>query len=602
MAAVDDKLTELWQERHTWAQEHRHNYEDRWIRNWQWYRNTRQTQRMPGQFWRSNAQIPDAYRVIETMVPQHVLGMFRNPHWFSVEAQGVPGETYQQVVKSLLLHGWRKADGYRKTIEGVKMGNILGHFIAKTTWQVEIGERDVLDIAYEATADGEIIPGGFERRTIPDVRHNGPQITFPDLFNIWQDPTGQGRWWIERIPSSMSDLKQANKDFSGNLYKNLSKLSAEVQTRPSVSGNYGGYGNSSTDGPLSKIVDGIPEQFDEDHVELWQCWGWVSPDIRRYDDTQWRLQVIANRDVLIRDVPAPTHDHRPPYANVQSIPIPNQVYGDSVLSYIGDLIDLRSQFENMRRDEALLNIYKTYMINRNAVPTLRGQDMFLKPGGALMLDIEPGNNLNDVFGIVPRQPVLPEAYQESAIKEQQILTTSGATEPFQGTNFGARTTATEVNLIANVGTSRFQLATMWMDETFKRPVLESMFKLYQSRLTTPEVVQLVGEPQLTGEVSFEDLQYDVDIHVDSGLFGSMDQNQLNAMLNTYQTLLSNPETAIYIDPAKFVKKISYRAGVSGADDFVRSPEEVAQIQAAQQQQQLLMAALGAGADGQPSGV
>ena len=591
MASRDEKLVELWQERKHLADELRQQYRDRWIRNWQWYRNTKRTRRVSGQTG-SNMSLPDAFKVIETMTPQHVLGMFKNPNWFSVEAQGVPGETYQGVVKALLGQFWRKADGYRKTIEGVKMGNILGHFVSKTTWQVEIGEREILDLDFEVTADGERVPTGFKRKTVPDVRHNGPQIAFPDLFSLWQDPTGRGTYWIEKIPSSFTELKHSNKEFGGALYKNLKSLEGNEALRLAVAGSrqHGG----ADDAPLSEIVDGISRTstMERDHVELWQCWGWIPPDVKEYEDTQWRLHIIANEGTLIRDVPAPTWDHRPPYVNVQAIPIPGQVYGDSVLSYVGDLIDRRSHIENLRFDEVQLNIYPTHTINSAAVPSFRGSDAFKKPHGLLRLEVEPGHSIHDVFSTTPRTPVLQEAYQESAVKESQINTTSGATEPFQGTGLGSRATATEANMVANVGMGRFQMATMWMDESFKRPTLEQMFKLAQSRLTTPEVVQLTGEPTMTGEVDFQDLVYDVDIHVDSGLFGSMDQQQLNAMLNTYQTLLSNPETAMWIDPGKFVKKVSFRAGVTGADDFVRSPEEVAEIQEQQRQQQLIMQALG----------
>jgi hypothetical protein len=392
----------------------------------------------------------------------------------------------------------------------------------------------------------------------------------------------------------MSRLKQDNEDFNGNLYKNLGKLASEVAMRPHESRSYG----ESQD--LHATIDGIPEQLDDDAVILWQCWGYVPKDVARYDDTQNRMLVIANGHTVIRDVPAPTHDHRPPYVNVQSIPIPGQIYGDSVLSYIGPLVDRRSQIENNRFNEVLLNIHKTYVIDGRF--QLRGQEMFKMPGGALrVMPTEPGLDPRFAVTQMPNSPVMPEAYNESAMKERQMLDISGATEPFQGTSFGGRTTDTEVNLIAQLGTSRFALATMWMDESFKKPALERFFKLYQNRLTQPEIVQLAGEPRVQGEIDLTDLQYDVDIFVDSGLFGSMDQSQMQNMMQLYQVMMTNPETAMYIDPGRFVKQLSFRMGVTGADDFVRSAEEVAAMQQQAQQQQLLMAALGgSGPAGQPA--
>jgi hypothetical protein len=592
MAVTEERIVEYRCKQKTDADSHRDYYEDRWIKNWQLYRNTRQTRRYKMQPWNSNAQIPDAFRVVETMLPQHVLGMFRNPNWFSVEAPTAAGQTYQEMVRSLLLQGWRKADGFRKTVEGMKMGTILGHFCPKTTWKQEIGELVIQDTDYTLTPDGEPMSAGYVERTIPYVTHNGPQVEFPDLFNLWQDPTGQGMFWIERIPTSFTVLEETNRKFSGNLYKNMGKLKAEIAMSPSTTRYTSGSGNY--DQPLATTVDGVPEQFADDAVELWQCWGYVPPTIKRYDDTQWRLQIIANEKVLLRDEPAPTHDHRAPYDNVQSVPIPGQVYGDSVLSYVGDLIELRSEFENMRRDEAMLNIYQTHWIDGRL--QIRGQDMLKTPGGAIRLTpATPDMNVAQSFGTIPRQPVLPEAYNESNIKEHQIDQTAGTFNTFQGQAFGGRTSASEVSAIMNVGTARFQLATMWMDESFKKRVLTRMFRLYQSKLTTPEMVTLVGQPDIQGEIDFTDLRYDVDVYVDSGLYGSMDAQQAQNITQLYQVLLTNPEAAAYIDIGKLAKSLNYRMGLSGtSDSFIRSEDEAQQIIQAQQQAALAAQAAGEG--------
>jgi hypothetical protein len=596
MSAVEERIVELRLGQKMQADSHRDFYEDRWIKNWSLYRNTRQTRSYKMQPWNSNRQIPDAFRVVETMLPQHVLGMFRNPNWFSVEAPTAAGQVYQDMVRSLLLQFWRKADGFKKTVDGMKMGTILGHFCPKTTWKQEIGELVIQDTDYNLSPEGEPMGAEYVERTVPHVKHNGPQVEFPDLFNLWQDPTGAGMFWIERIPTSFSRLEDTNRKFNGNLYKNLNKLKAQIQLNPSPKTTRYSSG-AQYDQPLSTIVDGVPEQFADDSVELLQCWGYVPPSIKKYEDTQWRLQIVANDECLIRDEPAPTHDHRAPYDNVQSVPIPGQIYGDSVLSYVGDLIELRSEFENMRRDEAMLNIYQTHWIDGRA--QIRGQDMIKQPGGAMrIMPHVPDADVSRMFGTIPRQPVLPEAYQESAIKESQIDQTAGTFKTFQGQAFGGRTAAAEVNAIMNVGTARFQLATMLMDEAFKRPVLTRMFKLAQSKMTMPEVVNVVGYGDLWGEIDFSDLRYDVDVYVDSGLYGSMDAQQAQNITQLYQVLLSNPEAAAYIDVGKLAKALNYRLGLSGtSDNFIRSEDEARQIIQAQQQAAMQAAAAGEGAAG-----
>ena len=270
MAVSDEKIVELAVNRKLKAQEHRDHFESRWLSNWELYRNTRRSPRVKGQApWRSNAQIPDAFRVIETMVPHHIRTIFRTENWFSVEAPAAPPETYPTMVRSLLLHGWRKADGFRKTINAVKLGNILGHFIAKVHWDVTLGEREVLDFDFKLGPDGETIEPTRVRRTIPDVVHNGPQISIPDLMNVWQDPSGQLRWVIEKLDSSLSELKHLNKQFDGQLYKNLNQLSAQrTMGTQRQARAYGG------DRPtLADQTEGLSDFLtqDDDYVQLWQC-------------------------------------------------------------------------------------------------------------------------------------------------------------------------------------------------------------------------------------------------------------------------------------------------------------------------------------------
>lgn len=595
MAVTDDRLVELWSARKTQGDEHRDYYEDRWINNWALYRNTLRTRRYKLQSWNSNVMLPDAFRIIETSLPQHVMGMYRNPNWFSVEAPTAPGETYQQMVKALLLQGWRRADGFRKTVLGMKNCAILGHLCPKTTWKTEIGELVILDTDIQYNAAGEPMGQQYVERTVPHVTHNGPDIQFPDLFNLWQDPTGSGMWWIERIPKSFMELEVTNQKFNGNLYKNLKKLKQEVQ-KPIARDSQSHAQQRTGDQPLSVTVDGIPEQFAEDSVELWQCWGYIPPSVKRYDDTQWRMIVIANYSIVIRDEPAPTHNHMPPYDNVPHVPIPGQVYGDSVLSYAEDLIKVRSEIENMRVDEVLLNIFGTYWVDGRA--QIRGQQMIREPGGAMRLTpYDPNMSPGQMFGLIPRSPVLQEAYLESNVKEQQLDQTAGTFKTFQGQAFGGRTSASEVGNIMNVGTSRFQFHTMWMDESFKLPVLKRMFALYQSKMSDPQMVALLGQPQINGDINFSDLQYDVDIYVDSGLYGSLDQQQANSITQVYGMMMQNPQTAPYINIGRFLRALNYRMGLAGtSDDFVRSEDEVRQIMAQQ-----LAAQQAAGATGNGSG-
>jgi hypothetical protein len=119
----------------------------------------------------------------------------------------------------------------------------------------------------------------------------------------------------------------------------------------------------------SQVLEGIPwhtisPMRDGVGVELWQCWGWVPKEARlgELPEIEWRLQVIANARYVLRDIPAPTPDLRPPYFPIKSVVIPKRLYGASVLEYIGPLCDQQSRVANMRLDEVYLGVWQQYLI------------------------------------------------------------------------------------------------------------------------------------------------------------------------------------------------------------------------------------------------
>lgn len=597
MAASDDKKIDYVRDLHEAADEMRTPYETGWHKRDRMYRNRVTPRRLRGQ---GNAyQIPDPFRVIETLHPHHVLGMFRNDRWFGVEAPAAPGETYPILCRSLLLHDWRKMDGYVKTMMAVKTGNIRGHAIGRLIWQTTIGERQIMDMRIERDSEGNLLPRR-RRVTVPHVRFNGPQLENVDLFNVWKDPTGNCMYYIQHMPSTISDLKEENRRFNGTLYQNLDKLKEESMFKSTMRTYGSGEDSYNT---LAEQTDGFPAPSrPDDHVELWQFWGYVNPRVHRYEDilgeggelvekgTQWRLMVIANREILLRDEPAPTPDHLPPYIEVPSIPIEGELYGDSVLSYIEGLSEMRSQLENDRLQEIRMQLFGTHAIHGAAEVDAR---MFKEPGGYIKVTPPYGQTINDVFTSVPRHPILQESYAESAVKERQILDVTGATEPFQGTFAagGSHRTRGEFEGTVSLGSARIQAQVWWWDERWKKEILQRSFRLNQVRLTTPEMIQLAGQPDVYGEVDLNDLEYDINVWVDSGLFGSMDSAQYDRIIQALQVIGTNPEWAINIDPRKLVDRITYRSGVAGMDDILRSRDEVMAIQQQQQEQALLAAAL-----------
>jgi len=585
------KIVEMFLLDQAQSDQHRKLFEPQWYDNWAGYMNEKGPEKLPNTYWTKRSRVPDEFRMIETIVPQHMLNMFRSQQWFSVESRSGPGEFYEQLVKNLLMIGWRRSDMFRKTLEGVKYSLITGHAVMKTYWEVEVGDAEFVGFdPKRADYRGDDFGKGIQRETRQKLQYYGPQTYFVDLFSYWEDPTGRQAYAIEKMHGlSLGRLKYMNTQYKGALYdtRELAKIQVgKVFGGTNNAAKMGFSGPSTPNSPfdtsdLVEYVEGIPKQRDRDGVDVFQYWKWVHPDVKAYDDTQWRLFIIVNRGHVIRDVAAPTPNRKPPYYHVKAVPVPGRFYGASVLDWTGELVELRNFWEDARREDAIQKLWQPLIINEHA--SMSPDDLFRRPGGVLWVGNHTGK-LSDSVMLMPQRDVFNSAYQEPQIKEDQMNRASGATDPFGGQPAGGRTTATEASIVAQLGAGRFQLSTMWYDESLKLQCLKRMFELYQSRMEQPEIIELGGTVRKRFPMDMRDLLWDIDVLVDSGALGSLDQNMLNAYLQVYQTAGANPMASQVINHRKVIEKIFKRAGDPTPDQSVRSEEDVQREQQQQQQQ------------------
>jgi hypothetical protein len=592
-SAKNAKILDMFELDMAHAGQFRRHYEPHWYENMRGYLNKRTRPKIPNQYWTKQTRQPDEFRVIETIVPQHILGMFNSSQWFSVTARTGPGPIYEALVKELLSGGWRRDNMFTTTIDAVKYALITGHAILKTYWDVQVDDVESVQFDPENTAaDGEGFSAAISRETRQKLTKFGPATYLVELTNYWEDPTGGGTYAIEKIPGkSKGRLQYDNKQYSGRLYDET-ELSRVKVGRTARTYPYGiGAGTPHPASPwdsasLMEYVEGVPTQRDYDGVDMYHYWKWVHPDDHTYDDgTQWRLIVIINREQVIRDVPAPTPDRRHPYYHVKAIPVPHRFYGMSVLDPVLDIIEQRHWLEDARFEEVAQKLWQPMIVQEHA--NISPDDLFRRPGGMLWVGSHTGR-VQDSIMPLPQQDVMQSSYSESAVKEDQINRATGATDPFSGQAAGGRTTATEATIVAQLGSSRFSLATMWFDESMKRQSLERMFKLYQSRMDQSDILQLAGDPTKRYELDMRDLLWDIDIVVDSGKLGSIDQNLMNAYLQLYQIFASNPVANQYLNHGEVIRDAFMRAGDPNVERHVRSQEDVAreQAQMAEQQRQL----------------
>jgi hypothetical protein len=607
---LGDNRVRLWSGRRQRSEELKELHWPTWIANWKYFRNYVVPFVNQVDWWRANESIPTAWKIVETIFPRWIMGLFDSPEWFTVEARNARSADYERLCQNLLLTKVEQMRAFPKFYDCLKYTCVMGHSWGKVTWREEYQKRQRLmpTITMDDTTGQPQI--GVDQVIEDEEVFNGPDFDWCTLDSIWPDPSGAGDWYIERIETTLERLEQTQDSLStpGEPYYNpeaLAALRASLDTAAPVADGGLNVLDDARQGTLhsgtsadyireTEVTENIPwstitPMRDGTGVELWQGWGWVPREARlgEVPEVAWRLQVIANSRFVLRDVPSPTPNLRPPYFPVRSVIIPKRVYGASILEYIGPLCDQQSRLANMRLDEVYLGVWQQYLIKKGAL-TSDNQEIF-KPGGYMEVQLEQGASVQDAVQILPRKPVMPDAYQEDAYRQNQAEDIAAANDVMRGQGSSSRQTATEIERLLQQGNARHALQVVYLEYTFKKELLARTWELLRMRMTKQQRVAL-GEEY--AEVDLSHIQEPIDIVVGGGIFG-MSKAARVAMDQELVSLLQIPQFAAISRPDAIFRQLLMDRGWRSPERFILTPAEIQ----AQQQRALIAQMLGEGGDG-----
>jgi len=621
-----DERVRFWGARRFRSQEHKQLFEAAWRYYWQSYRAHMAPLDDPLSWWRSNEPIPTVYKIVETLLPRYVLGMFQSPDWFTVEARNARSEGYEEMCQQLLRTTVEEMRVFPKMYEAIKYALIMGHAWGKVVWREDYERRQVLvptpipwrtlaqgmgsewEEAGEAMYGAEMLDSpspvmGMAQQIIEEEVYNAPDFEWRTLDRIFPDPTGADKWCIEDISTTLEELLETQSELDVYNSRVLAEMRQVMAWRGS-SNDAMGLAREGTPHGLDydyqrepQDTEGIPEEYvspmrDGIGVRLWQCWGWVSPEHRRYPDSQWRLTVIADGKWVLRDDPSPTPDQRPPYFPIKSIVIPGRLYGESVIRYIGPLADQQTRISNMRLDEVFLGVWQQFAVRKDSIAS--DVQLMVAPGGIIEIDPRPGEKVGDAFHQLQRSPVLPDAYAEDQYRQTQAEAAAFATEIFQGAAPAPGTTATEVERRLQQGNAPHVLAVTYNEYAVVRELLTRTWKWLQMRLPHERLVRMMGDQLAV--VSIADIQTPIDIVVGGGVF-AMSKDARVQMDQELLQMAGNPVFAQYIRGDMVLRKWMLDRGWKNPERYAKTQQEV------MLEQQMAMAAAsgGVGPDGQPVG-
>ena len=602
-----DQRVRYWIRRQNNSEELKLIHWKRWRAYWGWYRSKITPLRDPSQWWRSNEYIPTPFKIVETILPQYLIGMFQDPDWFTVEARHARVEEYENLCQQLLRQKIDQMKVFPKIYDAIKYCTIMGHVWGKVMWDEQWMRRKVLmptTVPHPET--GEEV-GGIEEQLIDERSFNGPQFDWVPLDKMWPDPSGRGRYYIEQIDTTLEELQETQDRLGIYDKEQFAMLESSLEggqvpnnaydemAQSRAGSAYGSaYGNQISNDPLTSFLEGIPwntiaPQRDGIGVTLRQCWGWVRPDLRGADKAEWRLVVIANGRFVLRDIPSPTPDGKPPYFPVKSVRLPGLVFGESILYYVGPMADQQTRLANMRLDEVFLGIWQSMLIKQGALGS--DNSMYFKPGGYMEVKMEPGTRIQDVISITPRAPLLPQVWQEDMYRQTQAEHAAGATESLQGVGSSSAQTATQSQNDLMQGSSRHMLQKMLFGYELQKELLERTWEWLRMRMTDEEKVKL-GEEYAA--IDLRHIQAPIDITIGGGLttFSKQARTQRSQMV---ASLLQNPLFAQIAKPIPIFKQLLSDEGIKNVDRFMLNQEELDKQQMQQKITQLI------GPQGAPDG-
>lgn len=565
--------------------------------------------------WRSTVVPPEAFRAINVQVPRVVQGLFPHRQYFDFYSNDAD-RRYENLAKSSIHHCLRKMRFVKEAITGTQKCAVLGHMIGKVVYDYDLEDRvrDELEPLFDSV-DGSVTGHNVVQNATPQVSYAGARFSHHTIFEVLQDPTGQGLWWVHLIPTTLEALVEVNRRFDKPVYVNLGLLQRSLGASRSVTPNTGVMGRR----PATAIgldaahldtisqLEGIDPTFMRSVVGtpilLKVFVGYVPEWIQRYGEGgQWRLVVVANEDIPLRDVPIPTHNRKPYFFNVPWIPMFGRLYGVSHLAYAAGIIDEITQLDRARMDEVLLSLHPHTIINQD----LRWDN----PNWVRQL-----GGIARVRGLGPDKPVanaavrfdtktnLQQVWAERAAKRNILDELFTSTPLFEGMPHSSRQTAEEISTLRNEGNVQFGLLSAWQNLCLKSEVIERTWGIIQRYMTDEQIIRITGEEDTAVIVSARDLQIDGDIVLDVGVFGPWGLAQAQVLAQSLQFMSAEPFAA-WVRPREFFGDFLEHAGVPNADRYLFTTEqmEARQRETFDQQLQLLklQAANGGGGGGAPA--
>jgi len=383
----------------------------------------------------------------------------------------------------------------------------------------------------------------------------------PHTFQVYPEPgvkrLSRARWVIKQSFETMENIRDWE---AKGIYENVSALLKGGDT-------------SSEEDPVRRLMKQVglsPVQFDENRIELWDCF--EGGDVI----------TIANRRVIIRDT---RKDIVRPYLfdtpllDARMSGAPGEFFGighaESIKPLQRELNLLRSQ----RRDNIALVLNKVFKYNMLA-GEVDLSTLFSAPGNVI---IEQGDAIEEL----PVTDVTASSYKEEESLLYDIQNVLSFWDYSRGATPRRRETATGIIRLQQAAQSRNEWHLRKLDEYIFRPLAKRLMVYLRDGLSRDMAIQIVGDELAPGVDEFmgmdiEQLKRVTGVKPLTESISSIKEIEMNNFMMAFDRLIQLPGVNVPV----LVKMLLQKLGQKNINEIMGQLSPDAQQQTMMGMQQL----------------
>lgn len=313
--------------------------------------------------------------------------------------------------------------------------------------------------------------------------------------------------------------------------------------------------------------------MDQSIIEIYEFWGkvprlWVDEDISPESDEAQELVPavieVSETKITIR-MERNRHSHQEiPILLDQYIKVDGEGFGLGICEISEYLQQELNDKRNQSLDHASLQIFPPIGINKNA--QIEDKEIKLQPHQKIHTQGDPRAAISPI--------ALGGNYIENVtmdgIIKQDIRNVSGATNPVQGIPSSKESTAYEINVLQQRGSSRINVSTVTFANRFLKRAYRLIFSDMKDNVDLPTAIRIVGKNGVKWtEITRQNLDIDVDIV--PKISTDLDSRTIvRSQMIQFLTQLASFSPRMNVN--KIVRKVYELFGFDDVDEVVPEPD------------------------------